>query len=138
MSPMPPPGGYGRSKTVTTPLPGSAPLPRALELAFAPLYKRAFGIAVGTAAGLCVFALTAFHLLVQPPAALNIGLLSEYFYGYTVSWPGAVIGGLWGFFSGFVAGWFVAFCRNLTLGIMLFIGRTRTELEATRDFLDHI
>ena len=117
---------------------GPASVDRALELAFAPLHKRAFGVAVGTVTGLAVFGLTVFHLIVRPPEAANIGLLSEYFYGYSVTGPGALVGGLWGFFSGYVAGWFVAFCRNLFMGIMLFIGRTRTELEATRDFLDHI
>ena len=113
-------------------------LERALELAFAPLHKRGFGVAVGTAVGLCAFVLTVFHVVVRPEEALNVGLLREYFYGYSITWPGAVIGGLWGFFTGYVAGWFVAFCRNLVLGIMLLIGRSRTELEATRDFLDHI
>jgi hypothetical protein len=113
-------------------------LERALALAFAPLHKRAFGVAVGTAVGLGAFVLTAFHVLAQPEDALNVALLREYFYGYSVTWPGAFTGGLWGFFTGYIAGWFVAFCRNLVLGIMLFIGRTRTELEATRDFLDHI
>lgn len=123
---------------MASPVASPASLDRALELAFAPLHKRAFGVAVGTAAGLGVFALTAFHLIVQPQEAANIGLLSQYFYGYTVTGPGAVVGGLWGFFTGYVAGWFVAFCRNLMMGIMLFIGRTRSELEETRDFLDHI
>jgi hypothetical protein len=113
-------------------------LERVLELAFAPLHKRAFGVAVGTATALCLFVLTAFHITVQPEEALNVGLLGQYFYGYTVTWSGAVVGALWGFFTGYVAGWFIAFCRNVVLGIMLFIGRTRTELEATRDFLDHI
>ncbi|MBA2243901.1 MAG: hypothetical protein H0W11_03025, partial [Gemmatimonadetes bacterium] len=64
--------------------------------------------------------------------------LAEYFYGYTVSWPGALVGGFWGFVVGFVAGWFVAFCRNLVIAATLFITRTRAELAATRDFLDHI
>ena len=113
-------------------------LEHALELAFAPLHKRAFGVAVGAAAAVFLFVLTVFHIAVQPEEAPNIALLSQYFYGYTVSWPGAVAGALWGFFTGYVAGWFLAFCRNVVLGIMLFIGRTRTELEATRDFLDHI
>jgi hypothetical protein len=111
---------------------------RALELAFAPIHKRAFGVAVGTAAALCAFVLTAFHVVARPEEALNVGLLHEYFYGYSVTWPGALIGAAWAFFTGYVAGWFLAFCRNLMLGIMLFIGRTRSELEETRDFLDHI
>jgi hypothetical protein len=127
-------------KSETLPLPEIEPgaVPRRVALAFAPVHKRAFGIAIGTVAGGLLFSVTAFHCLVRPQEALNIALLNQYFFGYAVSWPGAVIGGLWGFFSGFVAGWFMAFCRNLALGTLLFIGKTRSELEATRDFLDHI
>lgn len=127
-----------RGDTALLPGAEAGSVPRGVALAFAPVHKRAFGSAIGTVVGTLVFAVTAFHCIVHPQEALNIGLLQQYFYGYAVSWPGAVIGGLWGFFVGFVAGWFLAFCRNLALGIMLFIGRTRGELEATRDFLDHI
>jgi hypothetical protein len=111
-------------------------IPDALALAFAPLHKRAFGIAVGAAAGLLFFLVTAIELL----RGVDIGLylLAEYFYGYSVTWGGAFIGLFWGFAVGFVAGWFIAFCRNLALAISIFISRTRGELHATADFLDHI
>ncbi|HSJ64400.1 MAG TPA: hypothetical protein VK922_10960 [Gemmatimonadaceae bacterium] len=111
-------------------------IPDALALAFAPLHKRAFGIAVGAAAGLLFFLATATELL----RGVDIGLylLAEYFYGYSVTWIGAFIGLFWGFAVGFVAGWFIAFCRNLALAISIFISRTRGELHATADFLDHI
>lgn len=115
---------------------GAEEMPPALVLAFAPLHKRAFGTAVGAAAGLLFFAATAVVLLRGMDAGLY--LLAEYFYGYSVSWPGAFIGLLWGFGVGFVAGWFIAFCRNLALAISIFISRTRGELHATADFLDHI
>ncbi len=95
-------------------------------------------MAVGLAAGLTVFSLTAFHLIVRPAEAIDIGLLGQFFQGYFVSWPGALIGFAWGFFAGFVAGWFTAFCRNLLMATWIFIGRTKAELGATRDFLDHI
>lgn len=117
--------------------PGDA-VPGNLVLAFAPLHKRAFGTAIGLTAALIVFALTAFHLLVQPAEAIDLSLLGQYFYGYSVSWPGAWIGGAWAFFAGFVAGWFTAFCRNLIIATWLFIGLTKAELGATRDFLDHV
>lgn len=113
-------------------------LPPRVVLAFAPLHKRAFGTAIGAAAAVFVFAITAMHLLVRPAEAPDLSLLSEYFYGYTVSWRGAFIGAAWAFFSGFVAGWFVAFCRNLVIAVSIFLTRTRAELRATRDFLDHI
>ncbi|MFQ5678559.1 MAG: hypothetical protein ACE5HP_03785 [Gemmatimonadota bacterium] len=117
---------------------GSKSVPARVALAFAPVHKRVLGIAVGAVSGLAVAGLTVFHLTVLRGDPTGIQLLSQYFYGYEVSWSGAVIGGLWGFFAGFVAGWFAAFCRNLALAASIFLTRTRAELEATRDFLDHI
>ena len=115
---------------------GAEELPTTLALAFAPLDKRAFGVALGCAAGLVFFAATAIVLLRD--ANVSLHLLAQYFYGYTVTWGGAFVGLLWGFVVGFVAGWFIAFCRNLALAISIFISRTRGELGATADFLDHI
>jgi hypothetical protein len=104
----------------------------------APMHKRAFGIAVGATAGTLIFVLTAFHVIVNPPNALNIALLGQYFYGYTVTWRGAFIGLAWGLATGFIAGWFVAFVRNLVVTVTVFALKTRAELEQTSDFLDHI
>ena len=113
-------------------------LPPDLALAFAPLHKKAFGIAVGVAGALLMFLLTAVYLLREPPRPIGIALLSQFFAGYSVTWTGALVGTLWGFAVGFVIGWFVAFCRNLVLAISIFAIRTRAQLQATRDFLDHI
>jgi len=110
----------------------------ALELAFAPLHKAAFGIATGVAGALTMIAVTAFVLLVPRAQDFPLGLISNYFAGYSVSWGGIVIGGAWGFVTAFVAGWFMAFCRNMALAITAFSIRTRAELEQTREFLDHI
>ena len=118
--------------------PGDGDVSAQQLLAFAPLHKRALGLAIGSVCGLAVFAMTVFHLIARPGNALNLYLLSEYFYGYTVSWQGAFVGAWWGFFTGFVGGWFLAFCRNFAVAASLFLSRTRAELEDTRDFLDHI
>ena len=118
--------------------PGESRRPTALALAFAPVHKRALGIAVGAVVGLAVFAVTAFHVIVQPVDGLNLGLLAHYFSGYDVSWRGAFVGLFWGFFTGFVAGWFVAFVRNFVIAIRVFTLRTKAELAQTKDFLDHI
>ncbi len=109
-----------------------------LALAFAPVHKRAFGVAIGVAASLVVVALTIVHVLLQPEPAIQLELLRYYFYGYDVSWRGALVGGFWGFVAGFVAGWFLAFCRNFVLAVSVFLTRARAELNQTRDFLDHI
>jgi hypothetical protein len=116
----------------------SSDLPRALVLAFAPVHKRNFGIACGSAAALLVFVLTLVHLGRSPESGYPLSLLSQYFAGYSVSAGGAVVGGLWAGFSGFVAGWFLAFARNLMIAITIFVIRTRSTLSANRDFLDHI
>jgi hypothetical protein len=108
-----------------------------VPLAFLPLHKRAFGMALGLAAGAVVFLVTAYaNLLGEPPRLVY--LLANYFPGYTVSWTGAVVGFAWATFSFFVAGWFCAFLRNLVLTASIWLARTRAELVATRDFLDHI
>ena len=113
-------------------------LPPELVFAFQPLHRGAFGIAVGVASALSIALLTVAQVLLDPEGETNIALLSQYFYGYTPTWIGALIGAAWAFGVGFVAGWFTAFVRNFTLAAWIFVTRTRAELSATRDFLDHI
>ncbi len=117
---------------------GSDPVQVVLTQAFAPMHKRALGMAVGITSALVVFVLTAFHILFAPPEALNIELLSHYFYGYRVDWRGAFIGAWWGGVAGFVAGWFFGFVRNFSIATWLLVVKARAELTAARDFLDHI
>lgn len=128
-----------------TTLPPRAPVPEPdeaqaerLELAFAPLDKRAFGVAIGVATALVVFGVTAIYLLRAPADGFRLGLLRQYFYGYSVSWSGAVIGSAWGMLAGFVIGWFFAFSRNLVVAVNMLVIRAKAELRQTRDFLDHI
>lgn len=126
---------------VTDGTPASSPtaaLPRALVLAFAPVHKRHFGTACGIAAALLVVVLTIIHMIRSPETGYPLSLLSAYFAGYTVSPIGAIIGGLWAGFAGFVAGWFLAFSRNFVIAVIVFLIRTRAMLAANRDFLDHI
>ena len=113
-------------------------LPQSAMMLFAPVDKRAFGAAIGTVVALGVALLTAAELLLDPQPSINPMLLSQYFSGYTVSWAGTLIGGAWGFFVGFCAGWFTAFVRNLVMALSLFMLRSRAELDNSQDFLDHI
>lgn len=107
-------------------------------LAFAPLHKRAFGCAVGVACALLLGAITLAALLIPAVSDFPLYLIGQYFFGYSVTWTGLLIGMGWAAFVGFVAGWFVAFCRNLAVALSVFTMRTRAELAQTRDFLDHI
>jgi hypothetical protein len=103
-----------------------------------PVHKVALGIAVGAVSGLAVFALTVFHVVLKPKDALDIGLLSQFLTGYSVSWTGAFVGLLWGVLIGFVAGWFIAFVRNVVIAIRVFTIKGKADLAQSRDFLDRI
>jgi hypothetical protein len=116
---------------------GQEDLPADLVLAFRPLHKRAFGLAVGVTLGGCVFLVTVYALLVPGNPGL-LELLANFFPGYSVSWQGAFIGFLWATFAFFVAGWFAAFCRNFFIAASIWLARTRAELQGAHDFLDHI
>jgi hypothetical protein len=105
---------------------------------FLPIHKEAFGLATGVTAAILIFLATAIYVLRNPQPGFNLELLAQYFAGYSVSWPGAFIGAAWAGFSGFVLGWFLAFCRNLLLALMLFTIRKRAELTQVHDFLDHL
>ena len=118
--------------------PEDAPVISAMMFAFAPLHKRAFGVATGVAGAALVAAITVGAILIPGAREIPFYLLEQYFEGYTVTWPGVLIGAAWGFGVAFIAGWFAAFCRNLALAISAFVIRTRAELDSTREFLDHI
>jgi len=128
--------GMMNRSSLTPPEP-EAPIERQVELAFLPLHKRAFGTAAGLVSALLVFMVTLVHLA-RAADPQPLALLGQYFYGYTVSFEGALIGAFWAGFAGFAIGWFFAFCRNLTLAASAFLLRTRAELANARDFLDHI
>ena len=112
--------------------------PEDLTYAFAPVHKRALGVAVGVVFGGLLFAVTAFHVVTRPAEAPPLELLAQYFYGYTVTWQGAFVALFWGGVSGFVLGWFAALARNLAVSIAVFVFKTKANLRQTADFLDHI
>ncbi|MGE3957941.1 MAG: hypothetical protein AB7H96_14575 [Vicinamibacterales bacterium] len=111
-------------------------LQASMALAFAPIHKRALGVAAGLTFGTLVAFVTMLQVLLQPEPAPRLDLLANYFYGYTVSPAGAAIGFAWAFLVGFVAGWFLAFVRNLATALWIFFVRAKSEL--TQNFLDHI
>jgi hypothetical protein len=113
-------------------------MPRDVALVFAPLDKRALGLAVGVVLAITLASLTVASLLIDTRQQFPLALLSEFLVGYEISVRGAAIGGAWMFFIGFVWGWFLAFCRNLVFAIWLVSVNVRADVEASRTFLDHI
>ena len=117
-------------------------LPPGIRFAFAPLIKRAVGLAVGGTLGVWIFAFTLYHKILAPDLSqydFAPGLLGQYFAGYDPeSWSGPFVGLLWGLWTGFVMGWFFAAFRNFLVAIWVFVIRTKANLAANREFLDHI
>jgi len=116
--------------------PATRALAPVMAYAFAPVHKRALGIAFGLTFGLLIALLTVLHVVVLEGQGPELSLLGQFFYGYDISWRGVGIGFFWGFISGFVAGWFMGFLRNLFTAIWIFSVKTKAEL--SQPFLDHI
>jgi hypothetical protein len=113
-------------------------LPETPLLAFARVHKRAFGVALGSAAAMLLVVATLIGLVRGESFTFPLDLLSQFFPGYAVSPVGLLVGGAWAFAAGCAAGWLVALVRNVAVATILFVIRTRAELANTRDFLDHI
>src|SRR5438874_2738156 len=115
---------------------GNTKLPRVL-LALAPLNRIATGVAAGTVLSCLIFLATLIVVLRggSPPEP-NLGLLSQFLFGYTISFTGSIVGFVWGFAIGFALGWSFALLRNLALWTFLALVRSRGEMDQFGDVLD--
>jgi len=109
-----------------------------LALVFLPLDKRAMGFGFAAAFSVLLIAATVMSMIFDPTQRLPLGLLEAYFFGYSVSMPGLVVGTAWAAATGFFWGWFAAFSRNFVYAVWLITLRIRTDFTTSRDFLDHI
>lgn len=116
-----------------------SPLESAIISGLARMDKLALALAVGAVGAVAIFLATVALILkggnVVGP---NLALLSQYFFGYTISIRGAFIGMAYMFFWGFILGWLFAYLRNLAIGIFLFFVREKAERSSLRDFVDYI
>src|SRR5262245_26305184 len=72
----------------------------------------------GILGGALVFAMTAWLLIKGgPTVGPHLQLLSQYFYGYSVSWLGAAVGFLYGALIGTVVGWTIGAVYNVVAGL---------------------
>lgn len=108
----------------------------AVRYAFAPVHKLALGVACGLTLGALVALGTVLQIVIGPPDGMPFALLGQFFAGYHVSWSGVAIGFFWAAIVGFVAGWFLAFLKNLLTALWKFGLRVNSAL--TQPFLDHI
>ncbi len=109
----------------------------ALIKTFARMDKSSFASATGSVSGLLVFITTLWVVKGVEAVGPNLGLLGQYFTGYSVTIKGAFIGMGYGFLWGFLFGWFFAYLRNLFLGFFIYRVKKKLEMLSFRDFLDH-
>jgi len=74
------------------------------------------GLVGGLVVGLGIFLATNWLVLKGgSDVGAHLQLVSQYFFGYSVSFVGSFIGMVYGFVTGFVLGWFIAFIYNFVL-----------------------
>jgi hypothetical protein len=131
-------GVVGRIMSETNKLQSQAtPAESPLLRAFAPLHRVAMGIAWGVVGGGLV-ALASVVPVIKGQDFLSFGLLAQFFWGYSVSWPGVFIGLLWGFGVGFALGYGFALVRNAAVWLWLTVIRSRAEMDQYSDLLDRL
>ncbi len=112
---------------------------RILARAFARLDKIALGLASGAVCGAALFIATLW-LLVKGGSVVgpNLSLLGQFIPGYSVTWPGALLGLACGFAVGFLVGWAIALAKNVYVASFLRHARFHTDRGERRRFLDSI
>lgn len=111
----------------------------AFSKAFAKLDRTALGTALGVVGGLGLFAATLWLLLKGgEPVGPHLDLLRQFLPGYRVSLAGGVLGMLYGFGLGFIAGWSIAFLRNTAVFMTTAIIHRRAERQLLRRLLEYL
>jgi hypothetical protein len=77
------------------------------------MHAAVLALVCGVLGGGVVFVMTAW-LVVKggPQIGPHLRLLSEYFYGYTVTWKGSVVGCAYGAAVGSIVGWVIGAVYN--------------------------
>lgn len=112
---------------------------KVIEAAFAKLDPLAMGVALGVVGSLALFLATAVLLLKGGPVVgPTLGLLDNFFLGYSVSWSGAFWGLAQAAFGGFALGFMFAWLRNWSLTAYAFLVQRSAEAKARGDLLDKV
>lgn len=86
--------------------------------AVATIQARVLALVCALIGGTGIFAMTAWLLIKGGPGAgQHLRLLGAYFIGYTVTWPGSIVGFLYGALLGGVIGWTIGKVYNRIVGL---------------------
>ncbi len=106
-------GGYSKRDPMNTSKPKGSTLEEALLINIIRVSAKAHGIVVGLCFGLAIFIMTNW-LVLKGGATVgpHLALLGQFFIGYSVTFPGSLIGFVYGFGCGFALGYFAASIYN--------------------------
>ncbi|MFW9928611.1 MAG: bacteriophage holin [Candidatus Thorarchaeota archaeon] len=76
------------------------------------LSKRALGLSLGLIWGFTVL-ISTWWLLIVGSHGKFITHLKKFYFGYSFSWFGGIVGLLWGFVDGFICGFLIALLYNI-------------------------
>jgi protoporphyrinogen oxidase len=111
-----------------------AVLEEELARVFLRVDRVALGLSVGALGGLGLFVATlALVLAGGPVVGPTLGLLGQYFPGYSVTGLGSWVGLFYGFVGGFVGGWLFAVLRNMVMFVYLVAVYRRWQLRQMLD-----
>ena len=114
-----------------------------LEAGLGSIFNKVDGVALGSAVGaltgvlLCLVTLL-LVLRGGDDVGPRLGLLAQYFPGYTVTGPGSLLGLAYGSASGFAVGWGFSVLRNAALFLYMATLQRRAQLHLLRRFLEFI
>ena len=72
---------------------------------------KAFGLTCGILWGLAVLLSTYWIIIIGSPGS-TLALIQKFYFGYSVSWLGGIVGLIWGFVDGFICGAIFAWLYN--------------------------
>lgn len=82
--------------------------------AVARIQARMLAVSLGLVAGCGLFLMTAWLIIKGGEhVGRHLQLLDNYLFGYSVTWPGAFMGFMWGVLIGGAIGWAIARLYNL-------------------------
>jgi hypothetical protein len=109
-----------------------------LARTFARVHAVALGVSCGIVLSSGILAATVILLLKQGgEVGPHLVLLAQYFPGYSVTWPGSLVGAIYGLGVGFLLGFLLASLRNLVMAAYMHAVRLWSNLFADR-FLDGV
>jgi hypothetical protein len=91
---------------------------RAVSRAVARIHAGVLAVVCGLIGGVGLLTMTVWLLIRGGPrVGPHLGLLSQYFYGYSVTWTGSLIGFVYGVLVGGAIGWLIGAVYNGVVGL---------------------